>query len=127
MNHIIAAYLFSLFTLIVVLFQAALVFGVPWGSLAMGGKYPGKFPPAIRVLTVFQILILICTVFIVLIRAGEIFESFYVFSSKAIWCVVVFSVLGMIMNTITPSKWERIIWLPVTIVLFASSLYVALN
>lgn len=36
------AYLFALVTLITVLFQFALAAGMPWGNLAMGGRYPGK-------------------------------------------------------------------------------------
>ena len=48
------AYLFAFLTLIIFLFQIALAAGMPWGHLAMGGRYPGKFPPNMRVGAVIQ-------------------------------------------------------------------------
>ncbi len=125
MNHTLAATIFSFFTAIVVLFQFALILGAPWGKVAMGGKYPGKFPPRMRIAAVIQIALLIFTALIVLTRAKLLLSSFYAFSETAIWGVVIFSAIGTVLNTITPSKWERIIWVPVTIILLFCSIYVA--
>ncbi|MBN4054051.1 hypothetical protein JYT97_04110 [Haliea sp. AH-315-K21] len=122
-----ASYIFSLFAVIIVIFQFALALGVPWGEMAMGGKYPGKFPPRMRIAALVQIVILVFFATIVLTRSGLILENYYNFSELAIWFVVAFSTLGAIMNTITPSKKERMLWAPVAIVMFLCVTYVALN
>ncbi|KPK53775.1 MAG: hypothetical protein AMS22_06960 [Thiotrichales bacterium SG8_50] len=127
LDHTHAAYVFTFFTAIVVTFQLALALGVPWGQLAMGGKYPGKFPFGMRIAALVQILVLILFALVVLARAGVMFNNYSAFSTLAIWGVAAFCLLNAILNTITQSKWERIIWLPVTIVLFACSVYVALS
>ena len=127
LDHTQAAYIFTFFTAIVVMFQFALALGVPWGQLSMGGKYPGKFPVRMRIAALVQIFVLILFALIVLARAGVMFKNYSAFSTVAIWGVAAFFLLNAILNTITPSKWERIIWAPVTIVLFACSVYVALS
>ena len=123
----VTSFIFCFFVLIAVLFQLALALGAPWGEYAMGGKYPGKFPPKIRVAAVIQLLILVFFGIIGLIRSGLILSSFYDFSAKGIWFVVGFFVLGTLMNTITPSKKERNIWAPITFILLLSSLGIALS
>ncbi len=123
----ISTFIFCFFILIAVLFQLALALGAPWGEYAMGGKYPGKFPPKIRIAAVIQLLILIFFGAIGLIRSGLILSSFFDFSSKAIWFVVGFFVLGTLMNLITPSKKERTIWAPITFILLLASLRIALS
>jgi hypothetical protein len=45
-------------TLVVVAYQLALALGAPWGAYAMGGRVPGRFPPALRVLTLVQAVVL---------------------------------------------------------------------
>lgn len=120
-------YIFSFFIFITVLFQFSLALGAAWGKYAMGGKYPGKFPPKIRMLALFQILILIFIDLIILVKGGMIFEGLYSAVKVAIWFVVGFFALGTFMHIMTKSKWERILWLPVNIILLMSSLYIALN
>jgi hypothetical protein len=122
-----AAYLYCLLTAVVVVFQFCLVAGAPWGEFAMGGKFPGKYPPRMRIITLLMIPILIFVAVIVLVRSGLLLEEYYDFSKTAIWAVVAFSALGAIMNTITPSKKERMLWAPVTIVLLLCASYVALG
>ena len=122
----ISTFIFCFFILIAVLFQLALALGAPWGEYAMGGKYPGKFPPKIRIAAVIQLLILMFFGGIGLIRSRLILSSFFDFSSNAIWFVVGFFVLGTLMNLITPSKKERNIWAPITFILLLSSLRITL-
>lgn len=122
-----AAIIFSIFTGVVVLFQLALAAGMPWGSYAMGGKYPGQFPPPMRVAAIVQALILAALALIVLVRADRLWPVLSSFADGAIWFVVAFSAISVILNSITRSKRERAIWLPVTLVLLASSLVVALG
>jgi hypothetical protein len=44
-----------------------------------------------------------------------------------IWVVVAISVASVVLNVITPSPGERRIWVPVTVVIFVCSLFVALT
>lgn len=121
------AYLFALVTLITVLFQVALAAGMPWGNLAMGGRYPGKFPPGMRVGAVIQAALLAFLAMIVLSNAGVAFPGLSTLSNLLIWVAVAISAISLVMNLITPSKWERILWAPVALVMTVSSLIVALS
>ncbi len=122
----ISAYLFSVLTGVVILFQLGLALGLPWGAASMGGKFPGIYPPKMRVVAVINGLLLASLAVIVLSKAGLLFPRLLPFSTYAIWFVVAFSLVGTILNTITPSKIERI-WAPVVFVLFVTSLVVAMN
>ncbi len=123
----IAANISILFIIIVGFFQLALVIGVPWGNLAMGGRFPGKFPPAMRVVAFVQIVVLAIIGIIIFVRAGFLFPEWFWISKKIIWGVVLFNVLGLILNLATPGKWERIVWAPVVAVLLICSIVVALG
>ncbi len=122
-----AAILYSILILIVTIFQFGLALGMPWGEFAMGGKFPGKFPVKLRVLSLVQIVILAFMSLIVLINANLLLIQFYNASETAIWIVVFLSGLTALMNLITPSKKERTLWAPVSILLLLTSLIVALN
>lgn len=122
---IFAAYLFTALVCVVVCFQICLAAGAPWGHLAMGGKWPGKFPPKLRVLAVVQIGILAAMAWAVLLRAGVLRPDWFEFSKKAIWIVVGVCSVSALGNLATPSKWERIIWGPVAVLLLISSVVVA--
>ncbi|MEM7099010.1 MAG: hypothetical protein AAF541_12185 [Pseudomonadota bacterium] len=122
-----SAYIFTVFISVVVLFQLALALGVPWGNIAMGGRYPGKFPPPMRIAAIVQALVLAVFAYVVLVRAHVLESSFYSLAEVAVWIVVALMGLSFVMHLITPSKWERIIWTPVVIVLFTCSLIVALS
>lgn len=113
--------------LIVILFQLALACGAPWGSIAMGGKYPGRFPNHMRIAALLQSLLLVFIGVIIFTRAGIILSAYLDWSRMAIWGVVAYSLVGSILNLITPSKWERRIWAPVVLALLACSSVVALS
>lgn len=127
MTTLIAAYVFAFTTAVSVLFQIALALGAPWGHLAMGGRFPGKFPPAMRVLALVQAVVLAMLAVIVTIKARLALADFYTFSETATWAVFAISVLSLIMNLATPSRRERMLWAPVAFVLALSSLVVALS
>jgi hypothetical protein len=125
MNASTAALVFGVLTVIVILFQAGLAAGMPWGKASMGGKFPGKYPPKMRVVACVNIIVLLGMSLIVLSAAGLFLPGMQALSKKAVWVVVVFYLAGTVMNTITPSKIERI-WAPVALLLFIMSLVVAL-
>ena len=120
-----AAYIFCTLTAVTIAFQLALALGAPWGEMAMGGKYPGRFPPKMRVAAVIQSLLLLLIGLVVLVRAEVIMPNMYSASKTAIWVVVAFCLVGAILNVITQSKKERMLWAPVTIVLVCCSVIVA--
>lgn len=112
---------------VVFLFQFCLTIGLPWGEASMGGKYPGKYPPGMRVVSLLNMIILSFLTIIVLVKADLILSQFKSFSNTAIWFVVAFSAVGSVLNMITPSKIERKIWAPVAILQWIASILVALN
>jgi hypothetical protein len=126
MTATIAAQIFSALTLIVILFQACLAAGLPWGAASMGGKFPGKYPPKMRLVAIINIFILAFIAIIVLSRANLLLPVMMPFSKIAIWVVVVFLLAGTIMNTISPSKIERI-WAPVALIQLIASIIIALS
>jgi hypothetical protein len=123
----IALVLFIVFMAITALFQLALAMGAPWGKIAMAGKYPGKFPNKMRIVAVFQMFILLFFIWIALVKTGHVNPEWKNFSDSFIWAVFGFSLVATILNTITPSKWERIIWMPISIILLVSSTIIAMN
>lgn len=108
-----------------ILFQAALAAGMPWGDFAWGGNYPGVLPAHMRLASVVSAFILLALIFIVLIRAGLVFPAWQPISRKLVWAVVAYCGLGVILNAITPSFWEKVVWVPVLIICFVSSIIVA--
>jgi len=123
----LAAWIFTGLLAVVALFQLALALGAPWGGLAMGGAFPGTFPPAMRVAALVQIAVLGGVALVVLARAGLTLPAWRPASRWLIWIVVGLLGVGVILNLITPSRMERLIWAPVAILLFLSSLRVALS
>lgn len=120
-----AALLYATISAGVVAFQIALALGAPWGSYAMGGAFPGQFPPAMRVAAIVQAAILIGLAAVVLARAGLMLPGWHKASRWLMWLVVAFSALSLVLNLITPSAGERAIWAPVAFLLLISSVTVA--
>jgi len=118
--------LFTALTGIVILFQGCLAAGVPWGEASMGGRYPGKYPPKMRVVALINIFILCFIAVIVLSKADIILPQIKPFSNIGIWFVVAFLGTGTVLNAITPSKIERI-WAPVALIQLITSLVVAMG
>jgi hypothetical protein len=64
---------------------------------------------------------------VVLARAGVVFPSWAGAARTLVWVAVGISGVSLILNLITQSKWERIIWAPVGAILLVTSLVVALG
>ena len=121
----VSAIVFTVLTGIVIIFQGFLAAGVPWGEASMGGKYPGKYPPKMRIVAIMNMIILAFIAAIVLSRADLLLPQLKSISRIGIWFVVAFFGLGTVLNIITPSKIERI-WAPVSFVQLITSLIVAI-
>jgi lysylphosphatidylglycerol synthetase-like protein (DUF2156 family) len=120
-----AALMYAIITTGVIAFQVALAAGAPWGEFAMGGAFPGQFPPALRVAALVQAVLLAGTAVVVLARAGLILPGWSRVSRRLVWFVVAFAVLSFVLNLITPSAGERAIWAPIAFILLISSGIVA--
>lgn len=121
-----AALVFTLATLLVILFQLCLAIGLPWGAASMGGKFPGKYPSKMRWVAILNAIVLLVLIMIVVIRAGLVLPELVMYSRIAILGVVLFALVGTILNSITPSKIERI-WVPVALIQLISSVIVAFS
>ena len=121
-----AAVVYAVVSCGVIAFQLALAGGTPWGAYAMGGAFPGRFPPALRVAAAVQAIVLAGMAAIVLSRAGLLVPRWRQ-ARRLVWIVVIVAAIGAVLNAITPSAVERAMWAPVALVLLASSLVVALD
>jgi hypothetical protein len=121
----IAGIVYAVATAIVVAFQIALALGAPWGAYAMGGAFPGQFPPELRIAALVQAGILVGFAGIVLARAGIALKGWERVARWMVWVVVAFSAVSLVLNLITPSAGERMLWAPVALVLLVCSLLVA--
>ena len=122
----LAALVFAGLTAVVMGFQLALALGAPWGSYAMGGAFPGVMPPAMRAAALAQIGVLAMVALVVASRAGLVLPRLRPVSRWLVWVVVALQAAGVVLNLITPSGTERLIWAPVATGLFLCALRVAL-
>jgi hypothetical protein len=111
----------------VVAFQIALAAGAPWGSYAMGGAFPGKFPITLRIAALAQAALIAGMAIVVLSRAGLVLAGWSGVTRWLMWFVVAFAAVSLVLNLITPSAAERAIWAPAALLLLASSAVVAID
>ena len=111
----------------VVAFQLALAAGAPWGAYAMGGAVPGQFPPALRIAALVQAALIVGMAAIVMSRAGLILAGWSRVTRWLVWVVVAVAAVSLVLNLITPSAGERALWVPVLLLLLASSAVVAIK
>lgn len=124
---LVAARTYAILSAGVIVFQIALALGAPWGEYAMGGAFPGQFPPELRVAAAIQAVILALLASVVLAHAGLALPKWSRASRWLVWVVVAFSGLSLVLNLITPSADERTIWAPVALVMVISSVTVAVS
>jgi len=122
----IAAIIFSFATALIIVFHLLLALGFPIGERAMGGRYPGQWPIYMRVIALPIICFWILISLAVMIQAGLVLKEHQSLLRSFGWLIVLFSGVQVILHVTTPSKKERQIWLPVTIILLVCSLVVVL-
>lgn len=120
MTHAFSANVFTALGGAVVAFQCALVAGAPWGALTQGGRVSGSLPASGRAVALLSAALL--ALFILLVRARATPAARF---RRAIWIVVAYCAVGIVVNAATPSSAERALWLPVVTGMFFSSLHVA--
>lgn len=123
----VAAIIYAIVSAAIVAFQLALAAGAPWGEYAMGGAFPGQFPPELRIAAILQALLLVGMAAVILARGGLILPGWARASRWLAWIVVAFSAVSLVLNLITPSAGERAIWAPAALLLLISSAIVAFS
>lgn len=122
-----AAQVFIVLVGVVVAFQVTLAGGMPWGHLTWGGKFAGRLPGYMRAVALLSAVLLLVFALVVGVRAGFLFPEWQLRSQPVMWGIVTYSALGVLANTLTPSRWERIVWLPVTLAMLVCSIIVAVS
>lgn len=122
----IAALLFVAASCVVGAFQMALALGAPWGEFTLGGRWRGRLPLAVRLIPLLSVVLLVCFCAVVLARANVALPQYQQLSQTLMWFVVGYCALGSIANVATPSKRESKLWLPVVLMMLASSVVVAI-
>ncbi|MGB1091507.1 MAG: hypothetical protein ACPGYX_05245 [Oceanobacter sp.] len=110
-----AAWVYSTGALMVVLFHIALISGQPWGHLTMGGQWSGELPPAGKVTSAIQILLIIWMQQTIWSWSSTADDSRGVLD-YLVFFLAGLSVLG---NAATHSPKERALWLPVVTLMLA--------
>ena len=125
---VIAALIQAVIALGVAIFQIALVAGAPLGEYTMGGQHPGKLPGQFRVTAAVSAIIMVAQSGHYLAQAGILNPALSPGQNAIVnWFWFGFAVLGLIVNSISRSKKERNLWVPVLLVSAACTLLVALN
>ncbi len=108
-------------------FQLALACGAPLGRFAWGGQHAGVLPVPLRIGSACALPLYAAFAVAILDRAGAIDVVSDGVARVGVWIVVAFMGIGIVMNAISPSKPERYTMTPVTVLLTATSLPVALG
>lgn len=118
--------LYVLLTAAVIVFQVAVIAGAPVGSFTQGGSTPGVLGLVGRITAGVSIVTLLLGCYFVAAKTGLMsFGSQSLFARAGFWFVLVMSVLGFVLNWITPSQNERLVWGPVASVLLVSVVAIA--
>ncbi len=123
----LVAHIHSLCCIVIIVFHSLLILGKPWGHLTMGGKFKGVLPTKMKVVSAVSILILFLFLLIVEISAGTFLIELNSVARIALWFVIGYNIIGVVLHIITPSKWERILWLPLILVMLATSSLIMVN
>ena len=107
-------------------FQFALILGTPLGSFAWGGQNR-VLPGRLRVGSAVSIVIYSLIVALAWDRVGAITLFPSSFSAVAMWVLVGYFALGIVLNAISRSKPERFTMVPVSIILAVLSLFIAMG
>ncbi len=124
MNSQHLAHLHSLCIFILIAFHICLILGKPWGHLTMAGKFRGELPAKMKMFSGLSILILFSVSLMVEIGSGNIVFGSQNLRQKLLISAIGFNIIQTILHIITPSKWERILWLPIISIMLICSLMI---
>lgn len=125
---ITAAFILVAVQIIVSLFQLALVLGAPMGEYTLGGQTQGKLSIKLRLVSAISLLLNIAIAGHYLAQTGTIQTLLPSdLNQIANWGLVVFTASGLVMNSISRSKKERKMWVPVLLLSLTCAVIVAIG
>ncbi|WP_424939632.1 hypothetical protein [Aliiroseovarius sp. S253] len=118
-----AGWIYIALIAVLVCFQACMALGAPWGHLANGGHWRGRLPAGMRVAAIGQGALLAFMGTAMAARAGIVSEL----PIWTFWAAFAVTIATTIANLATPSRAERLLWGPVTVVLTLTALRLAIG
>jgi hypothetical protein len=103
-------------------FQIAILAGAPWGHLTQGGRFLGKLPIAGRAVALVSIIILLLMALAVSSAAG----GWPNWPDWTGWVALSLQTASTVVNWITPSRPERLLWGPINSVMLGLAAAVVL-
>jgi hypothetical protein len=127
---LLTAAAFTLFAvqICVSLFQLALVLGAPMGEYTLGGSNTGRLPTKLRIVSSLSMVLNLAIGGHYLAQTGTVQPLLPADLNQITnWFLVGFTALGLLMNSISRSKKERRLWVPILILSLTCSVLVALG
>ena len=115
----VAALLYAVVVAFVMLFQFCLIFGAPWGRITQGGSHEGQLPVAGRAVAALS-------VFILMFMGASVTSAAGLAPYWSGWTAhVAIGIQGVstLLNWITPSRPERLVWAPITSIMLLLAAY----
>jgi hypothetical protein len=114
-----SARIVALLLLVVAIFQLAVVLGAPLGDYTQGGVFEGTLPATGRIVAGVSILIVGVMAAAMLARAGlgPLASAPPRLVTILAWLTTAYSCVAVVVNLITPSAVERMVWEPISIVI----------
>jgi hypothetical protein len=103
----------------VAVFQAALVFGAPWGDYTQGGRSTGSLDAPGRVVAAvsFAVLLFLAAILLARVAEGPLRRAPRRLVTVFAWVGMVYAALAVLLNLVTQSSKERGVFAPVAVVL----------
>ena len=114
-----AALLYAVVVAFVMLFQFCLIFGAPWGRITQGGSHEGPLPVSGRAVAALS-------VFILMFMGASVTSAAGLAPNWSGWTAhVAIGIQGVstLLNWITPSRPERLVWAPITSIMLLLAAY----
>ncbi len=115
------AHLYATAMLAIAFFQVALILGAPLGRYTQGGQHDGALPMSGRIIAAVSIPVVLLQGLAILSAAGFPGLGWPVWTG---WVALAVTGVSTVLNWITPSKPERMVWGPIMLVLSAMGLVV---
>ncbi len=115
------AHLYATAMLAIAFFQVALILGAPLGRYTQGGQHDGALPMSGRIIAAASIPVVLFQGLAILSAAGFPGLGWPFWTG---WVALAVTGVSTVLNWITPSKPERMVWGPIMLVLTAMALVV---
>ncbi|MEN8659255.1 hypothetical protein [Marivita sp.] len=115
------AHLYATAMLAIAFFQVALILGAPLGRYTQGGQNDGALPMSGRIIAAVSIPVVLFQGLAILSAAGFPGLGWPFWTG---WVALAVTGVSTVLNWMTPSKPERMVWGPIMLVLTAMALVV---